>query len=145
MTGNTQYGGSCLNITDIPKFPFYPQTVTVQYYNSQVGKTISKTIRLIDCNHDDPSCEDYYELLNQTIYSSKYYEGQYKLDDLSRESRNSESKDELQIVVYDIMGNIVSMPSDQIFNNQNINPKILIFTYWDKTGKMVKYKKVLKY
>ncbi len=63
MNGNSQTGGKCLELTDFPKYPYYPQYITVQVYspNTPSEKNIvTKRIKIIDCNFLDPSCDDYY-------------------------------------------------------------------------------------
>lgn len=146
MIGNTQEGSSCLKIIDIPKFSYYPQTITVQYYNSQVGNKISKTIRIIDCNRDDPTCNDFYGYLKPDISKIDNEELFFSDDiNINVESRNSDADEDLRIIIYDLMGNVVHIPKDQFFDIKSNLPQILILTYWNKEGNMIKSKKILKF
>jgi len=49
---------------------------------------------------------------------------------------------ELNLIIYDVMGNIISKGN---FDHLNLSPngrtQILIFTFWDKNGNLVKTKK----
>lgn len=68
QSGNSQHGGSCLEVVDIPDLPYYPQIVTIQLY-VQGYPIDKKRIKLIDCDHDDPTCEEYFNqsnLINNT-------------------------------------------------------------------------------
>jgi hypothetical protein len=67
------------------------------------------------------------------------------IDNINVESRNTETDEDLQLIIYDLMGNIINIPSDELFSTHNSRPQILVYTYWDKTGKMVKSKKVLRH
>ena len=62
MQGNSQPGGACLQVTHIPDMPFYPQAMTVHYWHSAVGQTVSQRINILDCDGHDPTCEEYYGL-----------------------------------------------------------------------------------
>ena len=64
LVGNSQNGGDCLEIIDIPKYPYYPQYITIQVYSPTVGSRYIQKKRVIikDCNGDDPTCEEYYGL-----------------------------------------------------------------------------------
>jgi Zn-dependent metalloprotease len=53
------YEGQCLHINKFPDFPYYPQTITIELYVSGVGVTKHK-IKIIDCDGDDPTCNEYY-------------------------------------------------------------------------------------
>ena len=144
MIGNTKEGSSCLKIIDIPKFSYYPQTITVQYYNSQVGNKLSKKIRIIDCDRDDPTCQDFYGY--STSENTKLDDEElFFTADINVAPRNSGIDDELRIIVFDMMGNIVHNTNDQLYEIKNNTHQILVFTYWNKEGIMIKSNKVLKF
>jgi hypothetical protein len=135
QTGNTVTGGSCLTITDLPKYPYYPQEAVIKFYSPTLGSEsiIRKRIVLLDCDNDDPTCEDYYnispliaeqvEILGQStlktyegasaasyfrlfnIYGQLLYEGP---DNPSRSSDVINAHQGIAILVsYDIKGRII--------------------------------------
>ena len=134
MEGNAQYGGSCLNIIDIPKFSYYPQTISIIYNNSLIGKQISKKVKIIDCDHDDPTCGEYFGLSDASMDVEE-----------STESRNSNVNNQLKLIIYDIVGNVVNTSMEQIKEDYKGIPQLLILTYWNNKGELVKSSKVIKY
>ena len=64
QTGNSTHGVglTCLELIDFPQFSYYPQRVTIRCYapglNSQF--VMSKSFKIIDCDNDDPTCDDFY-------------------------------------------------------------------------------------
>ena len=60
MSGNSQDGSACLEVIEIPDMPFYPQTLTIQYWNSEIGETITRRVTIRDCDKSGPTCEEYY-------------------------------------------------------------------------------------
>lgn len=146
MDGNAQYGGSCLHIVDIPEFPYYPQTITIVYNNNALSNSVSNTtlsftVKIIDCDGDDPTCEEYHNSLpnspdflnTRTLYSNPNFE---------KEIISNENK--LELIIYDLMGNVINRPLNEITENISGRPEILILTYYDNTGKIIKSKKILK-
>lgn len=136
MQGNTQHGGNCININFIPTMPYYPQTISIQYYHPYLGKTLTKIIRIEDCDGDDPTCEDYY---------SDNYNITENEDNISLQKHESDRSntfiDNVQLIVYDLFGNIIDIKENQINSNNFDKPQILIFTYWDKNGNLIESKK----
>lgn len=140
MTGNSQYGGSCISINKIPDMPFYPQTITIQCrYPDLNGNyiTVSKRVRIMDCLNDDLTCHEYYN------GSSK--QGSKDTDITLAETDNHKLNDNiynesLKLIIYDLMGNVVEQSNIQYL--KDLNPRILIYTYWDSKGQLVKTKKV---
>ncbi len=71
MQGNSQTGGQCLTITDIPKYPYYPQYIKISLYSPSLCDmgirpcVMYKLVKLEDCNNDDPHCDYYTELAGQ--------------------------------------------------------------------------------
>lgn len=145
MQGNSQTGGSCITITEIPEMPYYPQDITIQYWNSEVGQTITHRITIRDCDGDDPTCEEYYGIeglakgdgLLKEIASKKEAENQ------SLEEGITDSP--LHVIAYDLMGNKLDIPNERLIWRQGAEPKIIILTYWDDEGKLVKSEKTLLY
>ena len=62
MDGNTQFGGRCLDLISFPEYPYYPQTILIEAYDPAASYAFKqkKYIKIKDCDHDDPSCHDYY-------------------------------------------------------------------------------------
>ncbi len=142
MTGNSQYGGMCLDVYDIPKFPYYPQNIVIEYYHSGIGKTLKTSVQIYDCNHDDPTCKEYFGQAKSGNTSTQFKN--VSLSEKDVESRNSEIDENLKLVVYDLMGNVININSEELFGTHNYRPQILVYTYWDVSGKLIKSKKVLR-
>lgn len=141
MQGNSQEGGNCIEIYQIPDMPFYPQTITIQYWHPQIGQTITRRVVIRDCDRDDPTCSEYYNTSLRSGQDEQIY-SQFKdihYDELTL--RNKLENEDLKLVIYDLMGNIVS-PSTNIADNNFKRPQILLYTYWDKNGTLVDTKKV---
>jgi len=74
MTGNSQYGSSCLEIIDIPEFNYYHQILTIKaQIIPDIGPrvTLKKNILIVDRDGDDPTCNEYFEedpyVINQNL------------------------------------------------------------------------------
>lgn len=67
ITGNSNnsnyHTGSCLHITKFPDFPYYPQIVTIELHVPGYG-TKKFNIKIIDCDGDDPTCNDYFSIIS---------------------------------------------------------------------------------
>lgn len=142
MIGNSQYGGMCLDVYDIPKFPYYPQNIIIEYYHSGIGKTLKTSVQVYDCNHDDPTCKEYFGQAKSGNTSTQFKN--VSLSEKDVESRNSEIDEDLKLVVFDLMGNVINISSEELFGTLNYRPQILVYTYWDAAGKLIKSKKVLR-
>ncbi|MCZ2102526.1 MAG: hypothetical protein LC107_13425 [Chitinophagales bacterium] len=95
-------------------------------------------VRIIDCHNDDLPCHEYYN------GSSK--PGIQDTDITLAETDHQEVNDfatnnSLRLIIYNLMGNIVEQTNIQ--KSIVHNPKILIYTYWDKDGRLVSSKKVI--
>jgi len=131
MQGNSQEGGGCIQIYNIPDMPFYPQTITIKYWNSDIGESISRTITIRDCDRDDPTCEEYYSFQSPSAIDVRSKELH-----IDAQERN--------LIVFDLMGNRFDITEEDLKNQRKYtNPQILIFTYWNQNGKLVESKKVL--
>jgi len=71
MSGNSQEvpGCNCLSLNQIPEFPYYPQTIKIVAYNLDNGREYEqvKTVTIYDCDGDDLTCEEYYNVEAMTI------------------------------------------------------------------------------
>jgi hypothetical protein len=56
---NSVENQKCLHVTHFPKYDYYPRNFTVELYDIVNNKSYYKVCKLIDCNHDDPTCEQY--------------------------------------------------------------------------------------
>jgi Zn-dependent metalloprotease len=77
QTGNVIEGGRCLYITEFPKYPYYPRLIAIEAIRPGVGGvSLKRRINLIDCNYDDPTCEEYYGT-SGLISSIEVTDGEY--------------------------------------------------------------------
>jgi len=129
MNGNSQQGGSCLDISHIPDMPYYPQTITVQYYNPLTGETITKKIKIIDCDGDDPTCDEYYNNNNSPNVVN--------LESFVNKEKEDKS---VEVQIFDIMGRKLNIQYEDLLLRNSSTLKIVILTYWDK-GKLIKTEK----
>jgi len=139
MSGNTQNGGACIDIYEIPEMPYYPQTITITYTNNEVGTTLSQRIIIMDCNGDDPTCEEYYNIDLVSDDANKY------VPNLENENRSQTVLTNVDKIIYfDLQGNKLN---PDLFDMQDMTsfkePKIVIATYWDISGKFIESKKIL--
>ncbi len=71
MNGNSQEvsGCSCLSLTQLPDFPFYPQKIKIVVYNLTHGPEykVEQTVTIYDCDGDDLTCYEYYNQDNGLI------------------------------------------------------------------------------
>ena len=144
MQGNAQQGGACIQIYEIPEMPFYPQTITIKYWNSNIGQNITRRVTIRDCDGDDPTCEEYYD--NQGLVGNDDHDNSMQSVLPIRSSfidSDSESI-QLQLIVFDLMGNRLNITEQDLeMNRQFDSPRIVIFTYWNQHGELVESKKVL--
>jgi len=142
MQGNIQQGGSCITITNIPTMPFYPQVLTFQYWHEGIGQTLSQRIILVDCDRDDPTCREYYEI--QALSHSNTNVSPLLPSEIIAEDITGEVE-ALKIIVYDLMGNRLNISKEHLQSNQGTTPRIVILTYWAENGGFVKSEKVFMY
>ncbi len=142
MIGNSQYGELCISIYKIPEMPYYSQFITIKCrYPDWNGNyiTLSKRVRIVDCLNDDLPCHEYYN------GSSKLGSQDADINITLAETDHHEVNDfttnnSLRLIIYDLMGNVVEQSNIQYF--KVLNPRILIYTYWDSKSQLVKTKKV---
>ena len=101
MQGNVQKGCNCLTLIDFPKYPYYPQYITIEVYSPTVGPDhiVKKRVKLVDCNHDDPTCEEYFGLLVSPTHSDKI-----RLEVIPKSSYDPNNSGEFSIGVFDLFG-----------------------------------------
>lgn len=140
MQGNVQYGGNCLQINGIPTMPYYPQYLTVRYYNPGLSEILSKRITLTDCDGDDPTCEDYYGGLGlQGITGHDVGNNAARPVVVKGEAMDGP----LELVIYDLFGNKIFHSEKELLRNSGDRLRVVVFTYWSRHGNLVSTKKVL--
>jgi len=135
MHGNIQQGGSALNISNIPEFPYYPQEITIKVFVAEIGEWITKRYIIQDCDGDDPDCDTYHNA------SSDYSE-----IDGGENIENSLQENYSYSIYYDIMGNKVFDTKKNLYNNNEINHIGIVFKLdFDVKGKLIETKKILNF
>jgi len=101
MQGNIQEGGTCLRVIDIPKYPYYPQYITIKVYSPTIGPDfiIYKHLKIVDRDKDDPTCEEYYNL--------SFKEPLIPVNKESHLKVNSDSQLVSKVILFDILGRVV--------------------------------------
>ena len=133
LIGNTQDGCKCLTLTDFPKYPYYPQYITIELYSPTVGPqfTQRKRVKLIDCNGDDPTCDEYHDLLNEGG------EDRYNIN-------NSEFKeaDYVKVRAFDLLGRqLFEKDTDRLIRNEIQYHGIIVLVFYGRNGEIVKVSK----
>ncbi len=125
--GNNVYGTTSLIITDLPKYPYYPQYLIIEVYSPTLGTdyTERKRITLIDCNGDDPTCKEYYGLKRSNEDISPIS------DSIAKTIRG-----------FDLTGRLVFERDIDEFNRQDLKTnELMILVSYDANGQMVEVKK----
>ncbi len=139
MQGNSQTGGQCLTITDIPKYPYYPQYIKISMYSPSLCDAgirpciMYKLIKLEDCNNDDPHCDYYTEMAGQ---------GQKSLNGIQVNMITDKQDDCALLRVYDIYGRLIFTTINCLIQEQEIPYSgIAIFRFSSKDDKILKVQK----
>jgi len=136
-SGNSYYG-SVLYVTDFPKYNWYPKyfTITVKLLGAG-GPDKKKNVKLVDCNGDDPTCEEYYGLQGGGgTQDRSVVSGQ---TDLHEETGFNEIA---KVKVFDITGRLLFEGSvDELRTRRLSHPSILILVYFDEFNNFVKAEK----
>jgi hypothetical protein len=133
MIGNTQDGCNCLTLIDFPKYPYYPQYITIELYSPTAGIqfTQCKRVKLVDCNGDDPTCEEYNELQNE--------EGE---DRFSYSSLEQTDVKYVKVRAFDLMGRqVFEKNTNSLQRNEFQYHGILILVFYSEKGEIVKVSK----
>ncbi len=145
MQGNSQNGGQCLTITDIPKYSFYPQYIKIRVHSPTMCNIgirpcyIEQVIKLNDCANDDPHCDyPYTETIINSPNSNDFYNDIKEVNQLNFETS--------RVKIYDTFGRQLydSSIKAEISNYMNFSG-LCFFIYFNKNGEIVKtIKKYLK-
>jgi len=146
MTGNSQNGGICLNITRIPTMPYYPQTITISYYHPTLRRTLTRKVHIRDCDGDDITCEEYYGLNNLQIAPSdmEALSSDFVADEYTANSEDQSTivDQDLHCVIYDLSGRILPFRSEvDLIHNYHGPSQIVVVSYWDH-NRIVKTRKL---
>jgi hypothetical protein len=139
MQGNIQEGGSCLNITDFPKYPYYPQIITIKVYSPTVGSNyiVRKTIQLNDCNGDDPSCNEYYSSVSPI--TNEYESLPFELETKEKERTVTFVK------VYDTSGRLILTEQYNTFDKNRLKPnQVYVILHLGENGEIINSEKYLR-
>ena len=138
QSGNKIIGGSILDIIDFPKYAYYPRYFTIEAYSPTVGSSFIQHhhVKLEDCNHDDPTCEEANSFGKASIVD---------VEDISKKEQiNSELPSMVKYVrVYDCLGRLKYQGEVNTFFDKNTIylDGIFFCQYFDKNGKFVAVKK----
>jgi hypothetical protein len=132
MQGNAQHGGSTFDIVKFPDYPYYPQYVKINVtFDSPYGViSLSKRLKIIDCDQDDPTCEEYYGL---GIGSPP---GDTKMLQVSSDNPITNYR------IYDCTGRLIQSGKISDLDITRFKNQIYILQKLDKTGAIVSSKKI---
>lgn len=137
MQGNVQEGWcKCLTLNDFPKYPYYPQYVTIELYSPTVGPqyTQRQRLKLIDCNGDDPTCEEYHGIGRQNVGTE---------DKFSNGSLNQNETMYVKVRAFDLMGKQVFEKHTSSLQRDDLQYHgMLVLVFYSEKGNIVKVSKV---
>ncbi len=134
MIGNTQDGCNCLTLIDFPKYPYYPQYITIELYSPTAGTqfTQRKRVKLVDCNGDDPTCKEYNELQNEG--------SDERFSQISLEKNEDEY---VKVRAFDLVGRqVFEKNTNSLQRNELQYRGTLILVFYSEKGEIVKVSKV---
>ncbi|MEM9920229.1 MAG: M4 family metallopeptidase [Bacteroidota bacterium] len=130
-----KYRGTQLFVTDWPKYNYYPRTKRIYVYAPQIGlqSRTSHRIRLVDCEGDDPTCAEFYDLRTTSETPSHILDERYDEIELEQPLKNPDIK------VYDIMGNLLfkGKEKDSFQDLFDFRNKVLFYIYYDDNGAII--------
>jgi hypothetical protein len=120
-------------LLDFPTYPYYPQYITIELYSPTAGSqfTQRQRVKLVDCDGDDPTCEEYNDLQNEGS------ENRYS-------NKNSQTKeaDYVKVRAFDLMGRqLFEKDTDRLIGNEIQYHGIIVLVFYDKNGEIVKVSK----
>ena len=140
MQGNGQNGGQCLTLIDFPDYPYYPQYITISVWSSINQKEVRKRVKILDCDGDDPTCEEYYGL---NIAPSQSEE--IGLEGIPRPSFETNHSNEYKIHVFDLYGRSKFEGIESEFDpiKLTLQNRIYILVKFDNFGRITSSDKIL--
>lgn len=131
--GNT-VEGSCLVVTDFPKYDWYARYFQVNVTLLGTGEERTANVSLLDCLGDDPTCEEYYSV-GENSTEDKILTTEIVL--------HSHFKKAETLRVFDVLGRqLYSGPISSFQKDTESYSGIVILLYFDKTDAFVKAEKV---
>ena len=130
-SSNSVENTECIEVTGFPKYPYYPQYLTVSVYSPSTGVSVEKNIKLIDCNGDDNPCNG---LSGKVVHNGSTPKILYNRVTTSMP---------VSIKVFDVLGKIVYNGSESDLNNIDLSvyTGILFYVYFDELGQPIKTEK----
>lgn len=140
MQGNSQEDCSCLSLTSIPNFPYYPQKIKIVVKSVTQGYDLdlSKTVTIYDCDGDDPTCEEYYNTSGRASQPEMPVVYGVTAKDVL-ESRNLQEKLQGQVHLYNISGQLMFKGSHEDLKLEvgRFNSGIYFMTSFGESGSSV--------
>lgn len=143
MQGNGQNGGQCLTLIDFPDYPYYPQYITIKVWSNSNQKEVRKRVKIVDCDGDDPTCEEYYDnlLVSPGINS---FEQSHEFLSSSELRGTYEDQRISEYVLYDLYGNrIAILTSLEQIDRFSLLNGIYIVVEINNQGKLINSRKKL--
>lgn len=143
MQGNGQNGGQCLTLIDFPDYPYYPQYITISVWSSTNQKEVRKRVKIVDCDGDDPTCEEYYDNLLVSP-SNNSFKPNHELLSSSDLRGTDEDQRISEYVLYDLYGNrIATLTSLEQIDSFSLGNGIYIVVEINNQGKLINSRKKL--
>ncbi len=138
--GNRVKNRRCVNIEEFPQLNYYPQWVTIRVRSYSGGEIFveERRIELLDCNHDDSTCEDFHDF---SAITSKQEEGN-KLSHSIQPIDNA-LKTYSSYEIFDVSGRLIYSANNSQINFENlVNVSGLFFIrYYDSSKNVIKVEK----
>ncbi len=146
------WDGNCIKITQLPYYDYYPQYITigVEYENDEFSVRDEIRVKVIDCDHDDCTCEEYYENPEDCVdgeglpasNSPKTKELQnIKLNKVSN-SPHDQYVEISYVIVYNLMGQELYQGNIDKDYLRNIDYNgVVIICYFNKNGRLINTEK----
>ena len=153
QSGNSTHGVglTCLELIDFPQFSYYPQRVTIRCYapnlNSQF--VVSKSFKIIDCDNDDPTCDDFYgggeNLVAENLSSNVQVDIGHKLSEFSKQLERMDCT----LYVYNVFGQLLysgRLEDSSFLRQQNFaNHGLLIYVVESSNGEILDVVKKMQF
>ena len=137
-TSGNSYEGTHFVVTDFPKYDWYPRYFNIKVYSPTLGSDYNRfrIVKLIDCNGDDPTCEEFYG------FQQGGGNTENMLIDVGSNTGTLNGQPLEFLKVFDTMGRMLYSGSVGEFDRNTIlYSGIAIFSYFDRDGKFLKSEK----
>lgn len=145
--GNSWTGGRCLKILDFPKYPYYPQVITIQVRNPVMNLDLRMDVILRDCDGQDPSCEAYHSDDHLMVINPEYSHDQKQETTFDKDNLGLQYNNSIHYVeIYNLVGQLIYSGTYSKYNvNFKQEPEILIYIYYDKNYNIIETKKLMHF